>query len=58
VYASILAPTAVVVSTPQPFPHNATPKAINTFPAFPQAFFARPAELVAPELISYLLVKR
>jgi hypothetical protein len=53
-----LAPTAVVVSTPQPFPHNATPKAINTFPAFPQAFFARPAELVAPELISYLLVKR
>ena len=46
------------VSTPQPFPHKATPKAINTFPAFPQAFFARPAELVAPDLIGCLLVKR
>ena len=28
------------------------------FPALPQSFFARPAELVAPELIGCLLVKR
>ena len=27
-------------------------------PALPQAFFARPAELVAPDLIGCLLVKR
>ena len=27
-------------------------------PALPQSFFARPAELVAPELIGCLLVKR
>jgi DNA-3-methyladenine glycosylase len=30
----------------------------NDFPPLPQAFFARPAELVAPELIGCLLVKR
>ena len=28
------------------------------FPALPQSFFARPAELVAPELIGCRLVKR
>ena len=27
-------------------------------PALPQSFFARPAELVAPDLIGCLLVKR
>jgi len=36
----------------------ATPIATKTFPALPQSFFARPAELVAPELIGCLLVKR
>jgi DNA-3-methyladenine glycosylase len=30
----------------------------NDFPPLPQAFFARPAEQVAPELIGCLLVKR
>jgi len=28
------------------------------FPALPQSFFARPAEVVAPDLIGCLLVKR
>jgi DNA-3-methyladenine glycosylase len=40
---------------------QATPIAITTsqqLPALPQSFFARPAELVAPELIGCLLVKR
>jgi len=36
----------------------ATPKAINGLPALPPSFFARPAAVVAPELISCLLVKR
>jgi DNA-3-methyladenine glycosylase len=39
----------------------ATPIAITTsqrFPALPQAFFARPAQVVAPELIGCRLVKR
>ena len=39
-------------------PAQATPKAIEDLPALPQSFFARPAELVAPELIGCLLVKR
>jgi len=29
-----------------------------SLPALPQSFFARPAEVVAPELIGCLLVKR
>jgi len=40
----------------------ATPKATKTLPVLPdhlpQSFFARPAEVVAPELIGCLLVKR
>jgi DNA-3-methyladenine glycosylase len=32
--------------------------AASPFPALPQAFFARPAEVVAPELIGCLLVQR
>ena len=42
-------------------PHTATPIATTTsqpLPALPQSFFARPAEVVAPELIGCLLVKR
>ncbi len=34
------------------------PIAITSFPHLPQSFFARPAEVVAPELIGCLLVKR
>ena len=30
----------------------------KAFPALPQAFLARPAQLVAPDLIGCLLVKR
>jgi len=37
---------------------QATPIATKTLPALPQTFFARPAELVAPELIGCQLVKR
>jgi len=37
---------------------QATPIATKTLPALPQFFFARPAELVAPDLIGCLLVKR
>jgi len=40
---------------------QATPIAttpIQDFPALPQSFFARPAQVVAPELIGCLLVKR
>jgi len=37
---------------------KATPIATKTFTALPQSFFARPAELVAPELIGCQLVKR
>ena len=36
----------------------ATQPIAKDFPALPQAFFARPAEQVAPELIGCLLVKR
>ena len=39
-------------------PAQATPKAIEAFPALPPSFFARPAEQVAPDLIGCLLVKR
>jgi len=35
-----------------------TPTATTPFQHLPQSFFARPAELVAPELIGCLLVKR
>ena len=38
--------------------HTATPIATNLSQHLPQSFFARPAELVAPELIGCLLVKR
>jgi DNA-3-methyladenine glycosylase len=41
--------------------HPATPIATTTtndFPALPQSFFARPAEVVAPDLVGCLLVKR
>jgi len=37
---------------------EATPIATKTLSALPQSFFARPAELLAPELIGCLLVKR
>ena len=37
---------------------QATPIATTTTQHFPQSFFARPAEEVAPELIGCLLVKR
>ena len=37
---------------------QATPIATQHPPALPQTFFARPAELVAPDLIGCLLVKR
>jgi len=36
---------------------QATPIATKTLPALPQSFFARPAEVGAPELIGCLLVK-
>ena len=36
----------------------ATQPITQDFPALPQSFFARPAELVAPELIGCRLVKR
>jgi 3-methyladenine DNA glycosylase len=42
-------------------PAQATPIAttpVQDTPALPQAFFARPAQLVAPDLIGCLLVKR
>ena len=39
-------------------PLQSTSKAIKTLPAIPQSFFCRPAEVVAPELIGCLLVKR
>ena len=37
---------------------QATPIATKTLPALPHAFFCRPAEVVAPELIGCRLVKR
>jgi len=37
---------------------QATPIATKTIPALPQSFFARPAEVVALELVGCLLVKR
>lgn len=40
-------------ATPQ-----ATPIATTPLPSLPQSFFSRPAEVVAPELIGCLLVKR
>ena len=40
------------------FPHKATPIATTPSQPLPQSFFARPAELVAPELIGCLLGKR
>jgi DNA-3-methyladenine glycosylase len=47
---------------PSAQPHRATPIATTSisqaFPALPHAFFCRPAEVVAPELIGCLLVKR
>jgi DNA-3-methyladenine glycosylase len=46
---------------PSALPHQATPKATTPsqhLPALPQAFFARPAEVVAPDLIGFLLVQR
>ena len=43
-------PTATPIATTQSIAKD--------FPALPQAFFARPAELVAPDLIGCLLVKR
>ena len=36
----------------------ATPSIANDFPALPHAFFCRPAEVVAPELIGCRLVRR
>jgi hypothetical protein len=41
---------ATPIATTQPITQD--------FPALPQSFFARPAEVVAPELIGCLLVKR
>ena len=46
------------VSVPQQTHHQATPIATTPSQHLPQAFFCRPAEVVAPELIGCLLVKR
>ena len=43
---------------PSAQPHTATPIAATPTQHLPQAFFCRPAEQVAPELIGCLLVKR
>jgi DNA-3-methyladenine glycosylase len=43
---------------PSALPHQATPIATHALPVLPQSFFARPADVVAPELIGCLLVKR
>ena len=54
-------PSANPRQYPVALPHPATPIATTTtndFPALPQPFFARPAEVVAPDLIGCLLVKR
>jgi len=48
---------AICLEPPSPIP-KATPTAITPSQHLPQSFFARPAELVAPELIGCLLVKR
>ena len=40
------------------FPPKATPIATTLSQRLPQSFFTRPAEVVAPELIGCLLVKR
>jgi len=39
-------------------PHKATPIATTPSQHLPESFFARPAKVVAPELIGCLLVKR
>ena len=43
---------------PSAHPYTATPLATTLSQHLPQSFFARPAELVAPDLIGCLLVKR
>ena len=43
---------------PLAHPYTATPLATTLSQHLPHAFFARPAEVVAPELIGCLLVKR
>ena len=43
---------------PSAQPHKATPIATALSQHLPHAFFCRPSEQVAPELIGYLLVKR
>ena len=43
---------------PSAQPHTATPIATTPSQHFPKSFFARPADVVAPELIGCLLVKR
>ena len=43
---------------PVALPHPATPIATTPIQDLPQSFFARPAEVVAPDLIGCLLVKQ
>ena len=50
-----------IVNNPQQssaLPHQATPIATTPSQLLPHSFFCRPAEVVAPELIGSLLVKR
>jgi len=58
VSASSLAQPAAAVSIPQHILPKATPIATTPARHLPQSFFCRPAEVVAPELIGCLLVKR
>jgi DNA-3-methyladenine glycosylase len=55
--ASSLTTHQQFLTLPRPATPNATTPS-QDLPLLPQAFFARPAEQVAPELIGCLLVKR
>ena len=52
----IMVSAGLVETHAQATPIATTPS--QAFPALPQVFFCRPAELVAPDLIGCLLVKR
>jgi len=54
----IVAEGATSRQHPSAQPHTATPIATTPARHLPQSFFCRPAEVVAPELIGCLLVKR
>ena len=58
VNADIIAYNPKTLSIPQHFLTEATPIATTPSQHLPHSFFARPAEVVAPELIGCLLVKR